>query len=113
MTRDMVWFLILAFVLGLASGLWRSRRSGLALREVLIATGWALFILALGTTGVLMAQIAARFASSSPVTTRELAAGVPVFLATWVIAVGAWALVPIVAGCALGLAWQFFARRSA
>jgi uncharacterized membrane protein len=111
MTRSMIWFLILAFAVGLACGLWRSRRHRFAVKEVAIATTFRTLLMAWGAVLLFLSYAALRFSSSGPVPAREALVAFPVFAVLWMTIVGLWSCVPVLAGSVVGLGWRLFVKR--
>ena len=107
MTRSMVWFLVLPFAVGLASGLWRSRRYGFSMRDVAIAAWWGTLFMGGGAIALFLSFAGIRLVNFGPVPTREALVARPVFAAVWVTIIGLWSGLPIVAG----LSWRFFVKR--
>lgn len=111
MTRSMVWFLVLPFAVGLASGLWRSRRYGFSMRDVAIAAWWGTLVMGGGAIPLFLSFAGIRLVNSGPVPTREALVALPVFAAVWVTIIGLWSSLPILAGSIVGLSWRFFVKQ--
>lgn len=111
MTRSMVWFLVLPFAVGLASGLWRSRRYGFSMRDVAIAAWWGTLFMGGGAIALFLSFAGIRLVNFGPVPTREALVAFPVFAAVWVTIISLWSGLPILAGSIVGLSWRFFVKR--
>lgn len=111
MTRNMIWFLILAFAVGLACGLWRSRRHRFTVKEVAIAAALGTLLMAWGAVLLFLSYAMLRFLNSGPTPTREALVAFPVFAALWMVIIGLYSCAPVLAGSIVGLGWRFFVKR--
>lgn len=111
MTRSMSWFLILAFAVGLACGLWRSCRHRFSVKEVAIAAALGTLLKAWGAVLLFISYAALRFSSSGAVSAHEALVSFAVFAVLWMVMVSLWSCLPVLAGSVIGLGWRLFVKR--